>query len=160
EAAGLVQPEAVTYAAADGTPRHGLLWRPAGAAGRPPLVVDVHGGPTGQATATWQAWPQFLVSRGWAVLAPDGQGSTGAGRDYAQALAGGWGCVDVVDAAAAIRYADAAGWCDPRRVVASGRSAGALTALLLAIREPGLLRAVISQYGVTDLVGLAATTHR
>jgi dipeptidyl aminopeptidase/acylaminoacyl peptidase len=161
EAAGLVEPDPVTWAADDGTPVHGLLFRPARRAdGRPPLLVDVHGGPTGQATATWEAWPQFLVSRGWAVLAPNGRGSTGYGRDYAQALAGGWGCADVADVAAGIRHAGTAGWCDARRVVASGRSAGAFTALLLAVRHPELLRAAISQYGVTDLLRLAETTHR
>jgi len=161
EAAGLVEPDPVTWAADDGTPVHGLLFRPARRRqGRPPLLVDVHGGPTGQATATWEAWPQFLVSRGWAVLAPNGRGSTGYGREYAQALAGGWGCVDVADVAAGIRHAATAGWCDPGRVVASGRSAGGLTALLLAARHPELLRAAISQYPVTDLVRLAETTHR
>jgi len=161
ESAALVEPQPVTWPADDGTLVHALLWRPAASGdGRPPLLVEVHGGPTGQAAATWQPWPQFLVSRGWAVLAPNGRGSTGYGREYAQALAGGWGCVDVSDAAAGIRHAAAAGWCDPRRVVASGRSAGAFTALLLAVHHPELLRAVISQYGVTDLLGLAETTHR
>ncbi len=30
----------------------------------------------------------------------------------------------------------------------------------MCVRHPDLVRAVISQYGVTDLAGLAATTHR
>ena len=164
ETVGLAEPEAVTWPGVDGTPVPGLLWRPTGPppglGSRPPLLVDVHGGPTGQATVAWRAAPPFFTSRGWAVLTPNPTGSTGYGRAYTQALAGEWGRRDVEDVAAGIRAAGERGWCDPGRVVVSGGSAGALTALLVCARHPDLVRAVISQYGVTDLAGLAATTHR
>ncbi len=140
---------------------HGLLWRGADATdAAPPLLVDVHGGPTGQATVTWNAGPQYYASRGWAVLAPNGRGSTGYGRAYTQALAGAWGELDVADVAAGIRYAAANGWCDPTRVAVTGGSAGALTLLLLGAHHDGLVRAAVSRYGVTDLLNLAETTHR
>jgi len=162
EAVGLAEPEPVTWAADDGTVVHGLLWRPpdTGAGTRPPLLVDVHGGPTGQSTVTWRPWPQYFVIRGWAVLAPNGRGSTGYGRAYAQSLAGQWGERDVADVAAGIRHAAANGWCDPGRVAASGGSAGAMTVLLLCAHHGPLVRAAVSMYGVSDLLGLAATTHR
>ena len=161
ETAGLVEPDAVTWPADDGTLLHGLLWRPpAAGAATPPLLVDVHGGPTGQSTVAWRPWPQYFVARGWAVLAPNGRGSTGYGRAYAQSLAGGWGERDVADVAAGIRHAAAAGWCDPDRVAASGGSAGALTVLLLCAHHGPLVRAAVSMYGVSDLLGLAETTHR
>ena len=140
---------------------YGLLFRPdRDDAARPPLVVDVHGGPTGQATVQWKPLHQHLVTSGFAVLAPDPRGSTGHGRAYAQALAGGWGELDVADCAAGIRAVVDRGLCDPGRVFVSGASSGGLTALLLAVRHPGLVRAVVAMYAVTDLVHLAATTHR
>jgi dipeptidyl aminopeptidase/acylaminoacyl peptidase len=164
EHAATVEPEAVAWRGEDGGAVPGLLWRPDSAAlgsgPLPPLLVDVHGGPTGQATASWSPRHQFFLDRGWAVLAPNYRGSTGYGRAYAQALAGGWGQCDVTDTAAGIREAGRARWCDPDRVAVIGGSAGGLTVLLLAARHPEMVRAAVSLYGVTDLFDLADTTHR
>ncbi len=134
----LVEPEPVTWTADDGATVFGLLFRPSTDTEAPPpmvpppMVLDVHGGPTGQATAQWKPFHQHLLTRGFAVLAPDPRGSTGHGRAYAQALAGRWGELDVTDCEAGVREAIARGWCDPARVVASGGSSGGLLALLLA----------------------------
>jgi dipeptidyl aminopeptidase/acylaminoacyl peptidase len=164
EASGLVEPEPVTWRGDDGLTVHGLRWLPTtsalGPGTRPPLLVDLHGGPTGQATAGWKPWVQYFVTRGWAVLAPNPRGSTGYGRAFAQALAGEWGHGDVADVAAGIRDAATGAWCDPGRVAVSGGSAGAMTVLLLCAHHPDLVNAGISMYGVTDLVALAETTHR
>jgi dipeptidyl aminopeptidase/acylaminoacyl peptidase len=158
EAAGPVEPEAVTWTGDDGATVHGLLYRPAEA--NPPLLVYVHGGPTGTAAATW--WPrhQFWVSRGWAVLAPNYRGSTGYGRTYTQALTGRWGEIDVADVAAGIRRAGKEGWGDPGRVALDGGSAGGFTVLLVCARHSGLARAAVARYAVADLFHLAETTHR
>jgi dipeptidyl aminopeptidase/acylaminoacyl peptidase len=162
ERAGLVEPRPVTWRSGGATV-HGLLYRPVGAPtdGRPaPLYVHVHGGPTGQATAQWTPRIQYLVERGWAVLAPNYRGSTGHGREYAQSLAGRWGERDVADVAAGIRHAAREGWCDPARVAVAGGSAGGLTVLLLCAEHADIVRAGVSLFGVTDLFDLAATTHR
>lgn len=158
EAARLVEPRAVSWRSGTADV-HGLLYRPPGRPS-PPLLVHVHGGPTGQALADWNARVQWFVSRGWAVLAPNARGSTGHGRAYTQALAGRWGDRDVADVAAGVRHALKEGWGDPRRVAVMGGSAGGMTALLLAARHPDLVHAVITPYPVTDLLDLAATTHR
>lgn len=160
-----VEPEPVSWTADDRTVVPGLLWRspPSGTGPtgtRPPLIVEVHGGPTGQATATWSARQQFFLSRGWAILAPNARGSTGYGREHAQALAGQWGRGDLADVAAGIRHARREGWCDADRIAVIGGSSGGLTALLLAARHGDLVRAAVSYYGVTDLFDLAETTHR
>jgi dipeptidyl aminopeptidase/acylaminoacyl peptidase len=164
EAAGLVEPEAVSWPGRDGGTVHGLWLRPEhsarGDGTAPPVLVDVHGGPTGQAGVQWKPWHQYFVTRGWAVLAPDPRGSTGYGRAYTQALAGRWGVLDVEDCAAGLAQIGPARWGDPERVAVTGSSAGGLTALLLAALHGERLRAVVSRYGVTDLLGLAETTHR
>ncbi|HEY7440758.1 MAG TPA: prolyl oligopeptidase family serine peptidase, partial [Acidimicrobiia bacterium] len=97
---------------------------------------------------------------GWAVLRPNPRGSTGYGRRYWRALGGRWGSLDVDDVAAGIRAAGANGWCDPRRVAIAGGSAGGLIVLLACAWHGDLIRAGVSRYGVTDLLELAATTHR
>ena len=164
DGAGLVEPEAVDWLGGDGETVHGFWFRPAhsarGEGTLPPVLVDIHGGPTGQAAVQWKPLHQYFVTRGWAVLAPDPRGSTGHGRAYVQALAGGWGALDVEDCAAGLLRIGPSGWGDPDRVAVTGSSAGGLTALLLAARHGDRLRAVVSRYGVTDLLGLAASTHR
>lgn len=158
-----VEPEPVTWRSGD-APVHGLLYRPAhstlGDGAKPPLLVDVHGGPTGQATAKWNGYVAWFVAQGWAVLRPDYRGSTGYGRAYREALAGRWGELDVADTAAGIRAAVRNGWCEPGRVAIAGGSAGGLTALLVCAHHGELVRAGVSRYGVTDLFDLAETTHR
>jgi dipeptidyl aminopeptidase/acylaminoacyl peptidase len=160
EAADPVEPEAVTWAGEDGETVHGLLYRPREAGGPAPLLVYVHGGPTGTSAATWAPRHQFWVSRGWAVLAPNYRGSTGYGRAYTQALTGNWGALDVADVAAGIRHAGQQGWGDPARVALDGGSAGGFTLLLVCAQHPGLAKAAVDRYGVTDLFDLAETTHR
>lgn len=148
----------------DGVTVPGLLYPPDESSGPgqglPPLLVDIHGGPTGQATVSWDGWLRYFTSRGWAVLRPNPRGSTGYGRAFAQGLAGTWGADDVDDVIAGIRAAVEQGWCDPARVAIAGGSSGGLTALMVGAQAPELVRAVVSAYGVTDLFDLAATTHR
>jgi dipeptidyl aminopeptidase/acylaminoacyl peptidase len=163
EAAGLVEPEPVTWKS-DRETVYGLLYKPTtsalGPGTKPPLYVHIHGGPTSQVVAEWNPRIAFWVSRGWAVLAPNYRGSTGYGRDYAQGLREQWGVVDVADTAAGIRNAIKRGWCDPQRVVVVGGSAGGMTVLLMCALHGDIVRAGVSLFGVTDLFELAATTHR
>ena len=165
DAADLPEPCPVTWPGADGATVHGLLWLPpAGDAdadrAKPPLLVDVHGGPTDQSTVDWKPRIRYFVSRGWAVLSPNFRGSTGYGRAYERALDGAWGDVDVADTVAGIEAAGREGWADASRVAVMGGSAGGFTALLVAAHAPAVVRAAVSLYGVTDLFDLAATTHR
>jgi dipeptidyl aminopeptidase/acylaminoacyl peptidase len=122
--------------------------------------VNIHGGPTGQTQVVFTGRFGYWLDRGWAVLAPDHRGSTGWGRAYTQALAGGWGDLDVEDVAAGIRHAVAAGWCDARRVVVMGGSSGGFTVLGLLARHPELCAAGVDLSGPTDLLDLDETTHR
>jgi dipeptidyl aminopeptidase/acylaminoacyl peptidase len=155
----LVEPRAVTWKSGTSTV-HGLLWRATNGDPRPPLLVSVHGGPTGQALADWNPRVQRFVQQGWAVLQPNYRGSTGYGTAYRHALEGKWGARDVADVATGIRHAVKEGWCDPQRVVLMGGSAGGLTVLNTAALHADLVRAVVALYPVADLVALDATTWR
>ncbi|WP_237442242.1 MULTISPECIES: prolyl oligopeptidase family serine peptidase [unclassified Saccharibacter] len=138
-------------------PAHGAHCLPAEET--PPLVVIVHGGPTGQARTDLSFKVQWWTSRGFAVLDVNYRGSTGFGRAYREALDGQWGVRDVRDCCAAVRYLIAQGRVDPARCVIRGSSAGGLT-VLSALAQSDLFVAGTSLYGVTDLRGLVADTHR
>jgi dipeptidyl aminopeptidase/acylaminoacyl peptidase len=159
ERTGLVEPRPVTWKSGSAVV-HGLLWRAPGARAASAMVVHVHGGPTGQALADWNPRVQWLVQQGYAVLQPNHRGSSGYGVAYRNALDGQWGEVDTADVAAGIKHALKEGWAVPNRIALMGSSAGGFTALNVAARHPDLVAAVVAVYPVTDLLDLAATTHR
>nr|MDQ2725094.1 prolyl oligopeptidase family serine peptidase [Actinomycetota bacterium] len=168
EAAGLIEPRPVTWEGEErsqvGRVVHGRL--SAACPNNPdaraphPLLVWIHGGPTGQSQVTFNARAAYFTDRGWNLLQVDPRGSTGWGRAYAQALHHEWGRLDIDDIAAGIRAAFDRGWGDPRRTAIMGGSSGGLAALGVLALHPDLCAAGIDLYGVTDLLDLDDTTHR
>lgn len=157
----LVEPDLVQWESEDGVVVHGRLHRPPHPkSDPPPLIVQIHGGPTGQNQVVFDAKTSYWVDRGWAVLVPDPRGSTGWGRAFAQALRGRWGEADTADVAAGMRAAAANRWADPRRMVPMGGSSGGMTVLLLLAFHGDLCAAGVASYPVSDLADLEANTHR
>jgi dipeptidyl aminopeptidase/acylaminoacyl peptidase len=62
-----------------------LLTKPGAPEGPRPTVIDVHGGPEGQARPNWNPRSVALVAHGFNVLWPNVRGSSGYGKAY-QAL--------------------------------------------------------------------------
>lgn len=164
----LVEPKIVSWMSGD-LEITGLLYLPPGVE-NPPLIFDLHGGPTGAATARWSPNVAALLSHGWAVLRPNPRGSYGSGRAHLRALDGGWGALDLDDVIAGIEAVsrvavssaadvDAMNL-NPPRIAITGGSAGGMLALLVALLRPDLVKACISVYGVTDLFSLAETDYR
>ena len=80
---GLPVDELVSWPSFDGRKIPGFLLRPRGApAGPRPTVVQVHGGPEGQARPLWNPLTVALVAAGFNVLQPNVRGSSGYGRAY------------------------------------------------------------------------------
>ncbi|MGH3880758.1 MAG: prolyl oligopeptidase family serine peptidase, partial [Actinophytocola sp.] len=92
-------------------PRNPDFAGPAGAA--PPLLVYVHGGPTGKARRSLDVEGAFFTSRGLGYVAVDYGGSAGYGREFRESLNGRWGEVDVADCAAVAAALAAEGAADP-----------------------------------------------
>jgi dipeptidyl aminopeptidase/acylaminoacyl peptidase len=70
----------------EGFSLEGLLSLPPGAEkGKVPLIVEVHGGPTGAFIDSWSPMVDFLVGHGWAVFRPNPRGSTNYGPAFAAA---------------------------------------------------------------------------
>jgi dipeptidyl aminopeptidase/acylaminoacyl peptidase len=156
-----VVPEPVRYEGEDRAEVHGILYRPAVPLGaRPPAILHVHGGPTGQRGVGYNADLQFFASRGYVVLDVNYRGSAGYGRAYRDALLDSWGIYDLADTAAGGRFLADAGLADPKRLVVMGGSAGGYTVLRALTERPGAFRAGICLFGVSNLFTLAAETHK
>jgi dipeptidyl aminopeptidase/acylaminoacyl peptidase len=126
----------------------------------PPTIIKIHGGPTSQYRAGYPAETQFFTSRGFAVLELNYRGSSGYGKSYAAVLKGNWGIVDVEDTRAAVDYLLSQGLANARQIVVMGGSAGGYTVLLSLIAYPGLFRAGICRYAVSNLFSLTEDTHK
>jgi len=148
----------------DGEPVHGLFFPPHNpsfeATGEPPLIVNIHGGPTSQVRAFFNPKAQFFATRGYAFLEVNYRGSTGYGRSYWQALNGAWGVYDVEDALSGARHLADQGLVDGTRLVIMGGSAGGFTVLQSLVDHPGSYKAGVCMYGVANQFTLAAETHK
>ncbi len=164
EPAALSEAQPVSWTSADGSDVHGLLYMPHSqkfiGEGLPPAIIKIHGGPTSQARATYDGQAQYFATRGYTVLVVNYRGSTGYGRAYMESLRGNWGISDIEDAASAARYLVVEGLADKDSIVIMGGSAGGYTVLESLCRVPGIFRAGLCFYGVSNMFALAADTHK
>ncbi|TMD96361.1 MAG: S9 family peptidase [Chloroflexi bacterium] len=126
---------------------------------KPPLMVHVHGGPTGSAGPTFPFEHQYWTSRGLAFVDVNYGGSAGYGRAYRHRLKGNWGVVDVDDCINAARYLADQGLIDPQRIEVTGGSAGGFT-VLLSLTKRDFYHAGASHYGIGNLELFDGTTHK
>jgi len=165
DAGYLSVPRSIRYPSANGRTAYAFHYAPANKdytptdGELPPLIVIGHGGPTGMATSTLKLATQFWTSRGFAVLDVNYGGSTGFGRHYRDLLRGQWGVIDVEDCVAGARHLAEQGLADPERLLIRGSSAGGLTTLS-ALTFHNVFKAGASYYGVSDLAGLDADSHK
>ncbi|MCB9457962.1 MAG: S9 family peptidase [Anaerolineaceae bacterium] len=154
----------VTWKGHDGAEVHGLYYAPVSerfqGTGRPPLIVEAHGGPTGHRSATYADNVQFFTTRGYAVLQVNYRGSSGHGKAYMNMLRGAWGVYDVEDSASGAAYLVDQGLVDGDRLVIYGGSAGGFTVLQSLIDKPGFYKAGICMYGVSNQFALVTDTHK
>ena len=121
----LALPNMVSYPSLDGTPVPALLYRPERQAGSgQPAVIYVHGGPNWLTQVAWDPVVQYMVGRGWTVLAPNYRGSTGYGRDWQLANRFDLGGADTGDVVAGADYLVGQGLAGPARIAVTGRSYG------------------------------------
>jgi dipeptidyl aminopeptidase/acylaminoacyl peptidase len=154
----------ITWQGMDGKTVYGLFNPPHNpsfrSTGKPPLIVHIHGGPTSQRRAAYNAQAQFFASRGYAYLEVNYRGSTGYGREYWEALNGNWGIYDVQDAVSGARHLVDQGEVDGNRLVIMGGSAGGFTVLQALEDYPGFFKAGVCLYGVANQFTLVAETHK
>jgi dipeptidyl aminopeptidase/acylaminoacyl peptidase len=157
----LVEPQPVTFTAADGIKIRAQLFLPPGnSTDKKPAIAYFHGGSRRQMLLGWHpmlgyhhayAFNQYLASRGYVVLSVNFRSGTGYGMEFREALQfGAAGASEFQDVLGAGLYLAARPDVDPRRIGLWGASYGGyLTALGLA-RASGLFCAGVDIHGVHD----------
>jgi dipeptidyl aminopeptidase/acylaminoacyl peptidase len=119
--------ERFTYKSADDWDIDGFLVKPLGwqSGKKYPLILSVHGGPSGQYGVDWYHEFQVYAAKGYAVLFTNPRGSTGYGQKFERGIFGEWGGKDYIDVMKGVdealkRYP----WIDADRMGVTGGSYG------------------------------------
>jgi dipeptidyl aminopeptidase/acylaminoacyl peptidase len=112
----------------DGTPVHGILTLPAGAAAgaKLPMLLFIHGGPNGQDAHQFTVQRQLFAAHGYAVLNVNYRGSSGRGSAFQKAIAANWGHLEVDDLMATVDETIKEGYADPDKLCVGGWSYGGI----------------------------------
>jgi dipeptidyl aminopeptidase/acylaminoacyl peptidase len=148
----LIEPTLIHYKSFDGRSIPAWFYRPrnCGSVRRCPVIVNVHGGPEGQALPTFSGVDQYFLSRGYAILAPNVRGSTGYGKTYSH-LDDVFKREDSVkDLAAAVEWLKTEGGADPKRIAVMGGSYGGYMVLAAITLYPDIWSAAVEMFGIAN----------
>ena len=156
----VVTPQRYRPRADDGTVLDAWLIPPAASTeAKPPLVLEVHGGPHAAYGNTFFLEFQVLAAQGIAVAYGNPRGSQSYGHDYANAILADWGGIDVADVLRILDGALEQAQFDTARIGIAGGSYGGFMATWLMGHSDRFaagvsMRAVnefISEIGASDL---------
>ena len=89
-----------------------------------PLVVNIHGGPHGLFSNSFDITRQLLSSNGYLVLAVNPRGTSTYGKDYMGRVLGDWGGEDYNDIMASLDHVCEQNYVDPEKLAVTGYSYG------------------------------------
>jgi len=154
----LILPEIIRYPSKDGLEIPAFLYKPekSNKAG----IVYVHGGPSGQAMFEWDLLVQYLVAKGYTVLAPNYRGSTGYGVDFEHKNYGDWGGGDTQDCIHGAEFLKKIG-VDPSKIAIMGGSYGGYMTICALSRDSEYRFACgITKFGDSNLYSSWAQCSR
>ncbi|WP_313255016.1 prolyl oligopeptidase family serine peptidase [Stenotrophomonas sp.] len=142
----------VRFKASDGLELEAVFTVPKNAQGPLPTVILPHGGPHGvRDDWFYDTDAQFLANRGYLVVQVNYRGSGGRGQAFEERGYLQWGTRVQQDLVEGLREAEKQGLADTSRVCSYGASFGAYSAMMLAAREPQLIRCAVGLAGLYDL---------
>ncbi len=157
----LVEPQLVHYPGPDGSPVPAYLFVPKGLdrTKKHPAIVWFHGDGVNQNYDGWHiernyavyySFHQYLLQRGYVVLAPDYRGSIGYGSAWREGVYMDVGGKDFRDAAMSAGYLKTLPYVDTSRIGVWGLSYGGFFTLLAVTEMPTTFRAAVDVAGVAD----------
>lgn len=156
-----IEPQLVKYPAPDGQQVPAYLFVPKGLdkTRKHPAIIWIHGDGINQNYDGWHvernystyyAFHQYLIQRGYVVLAPDYRGSIGYGRDWRQGVYLDVGGKDARDASAGAAYLKGLGYVDAERIGVWGLSYGGYFTLIAMADSPTTFRCGVDVAGPVD----------
>jgi dipeptidyl aminopeptidase/acylaminoacyl peptidase len=157
----LVEPEMVSYKGPDGQTVPAWLFVPKNLdrSRKHPAIVWIHGDGVNQNYDGWHvqrnyavyySFHQYLLQKGYVVIAPDYRGSIGYGRKWREGVYMDVGGKDAKDAWMAANYLKTLPYVDTDRVGVWGLSYGGFFTLIAVTDQPRLFRAAVDVAGVVD----------
>ena len=104
--------------------------------GQHAVIVYVHGGPTAQTENSFNRFIQYVVNKGYFVIAPNYRGSTGYGKEFQQANLFDMGGGDLQDVLAAADWMKQTGYPDPKKLILMGGSYGGYMTMMGVTKAP------------------------
>jgi len=149
----LPDPQLIRWPSFDGKEISGFLYRPpARYTGRRPVVINIHGGPEGQATPGFLGRSNYLLNElGVAIIFPNVRGSTGFGKTFVK-LDNGTKRLDTVKDIGALfdwigRQADL----DSTKIMVTGGSYGGYMTLMVATTYNDRVCCSLDVVGISNL---------
>ena len=154
-----VDPELIRYKSFDGLEIPAFLYLPPDWDGKPiRFIVDAHGGPEGQFRPSFNRHFQYLVLKGFGILAPNVRGSSGYGREY-MALDDYKKRKDSIkDYYEAAMWLVKNGYSEKHRIGIKGGSYGGYVTLAALVDYPDIFGAGVDDVGIANFVTLLENT--
>lgn len=122
-----------------------------------PLVLDIHGGPNGRFSDSYDVVHQLLTGAGYLVLAVNPRGSSSYGPDFMKAVLRDWGGEDFLDLMAAVDLVCERPYVDADRLGVHGYSYGGFMSSWI-IGHDHRFRAAVIGAPVTNLYSFYGTS--
>ncbi len=160
-----VTPQLIRYATFDkvnNKPRMipAFYYKPRQANGKIPVIINIHGGPEGQARPGFSSTYQYLVNElGIAVLVPNVRGSSGYGKTYLAMDNGYKREESVKDIGALLDWIAQQPELDASRVGVTGGSYGGYMTLATLCTYNDRIRAAVDVVGISNFVTFLESTQ-
>jgi dipeptidyl aminopeptidase/acylaminoacyl peptidase len=151
-----------SFKGAGGDTVWGMIVKPAGATGKLPEVLLVHGGPQGSWNDSWSyRWnARAIASQGYAAVTIDFHGSTGYGQGFIDAINRDWGGKPLEDLQKGLAAAEATDTqIDGANACAMGASYGGYMMNWIEGAWPDRFKCIVQHDGVFDARGMAYETE-
>ena len=160
-ASELVEPTLIRWQSFDQREITGFYYRPpARFTGKRPVLINIHGGPEGQARPTFQGRTNYFLNElGVAVLYPNVRGSTGYGKSFVKLDNGMKREDSVKDIGALLDWIASQPELDAGRVMVTGGSYGGYMTLATATNYNDRICCAVDVVGISDFRSFLRNTE-
>ncbi len=157
-----VEPRLVQWKSFDGLKISGFVYQPDAKnfQGKRPVIINIHGGPEGQARPGFIARNNYMVNElGIAIIYPNVRGSSGFGKTFLAMDNGNKREDSVKDIGALFEWIKDQPDLDPSKVLVTGSSYGGYMALAVSTHYADRIAGTIDVVGISNFVTFLANTE-